>query len=151
MSTDPKSAVGAVRQPLQTVIRNNSAAFGFSIMITGSLATIAERHGAPHPLQIMLFGLASIASFTMLDLLVTEGFTENFTSAPPEVVCHAASLSFVSVGLGLGAAIGMAHLLGGTLVWPLASFVATTIFVLASGFELALAESLSERENKEAD
>lgn len=153
MSSDSDGRIGvdAVREPLQTVIRNNSAAFGFSIMITGSLAAVAERHGTPHALEILFFGLASIASFSVLDVLATGGFRRNFTSEPPEVVAHAASLSFASVGLGLGSAIGIARLLGGIVVWPVASFVATAIFVLVAGVELAIAEHVAEHDQNSTE
>lgn len=128
------------RRSLQTAIRKNSSAFAYSVVITSSLAAISSVEGSPVAGEILLFAVGAVISFTVLDILATEGFRRTLTSEPPEVIAHASSVSFASVGLGIGAAIGSAYLLGAPLAWGIGSFTASTAFILTTAIELSIAD-----------
>lgn len=132
------------RRALQTAIRNNSAAFGFSIVVTGSFGMLTTIEGSPDAASTLLFAVGAIAAFTALDLLATTGFKRDLASEPPEVITHAASLSFLSVGAGLGAAIGLAELIDGLPAWAFAGFLGSATYNLGLGIELMLAERAQE-------
>ncbi len=137
-------SIDSLRCSVQAAVGVNSSAFGFSITITGALAAVAAAHGSPDGLDVLVFGAGGVAAFSLLDLIASEGFKLRMTRERPDTVTHAASLSFLSVLGGIGAAIGLAALLDGRLAWLGGSFAAVTTFVLVVSFELALAERLEE-------
>lgn len=136
--------IDSFRESIQTAVAVNSTAFGFSIMVTAILAAIAQEHGAPTAIEILLFAGGGVLAFTVLDLLASEGFQRSMNREPPEVITHAASMSFASVGLSIGAAIGVANLVKGSVVWPVTSLIAATVFVVVVGIELTIAERARE-------
>lgn len=138
---------GDYRRALQTAVRNNTSAFGFSVVITGTLAAVSSFSGAPDGLDILLFGAGAVASFSLVDAIASGGFRRSLTSEPPEVIAHAASVSFASVGLGLGTGIGLADLIGGDLVWVVAAFAASVVFLLCAALEMAVARRVEDPES----
>ena len=141
--------VASLRSSVQAAVGVNSSAFGFSITITGALAAVARVHGTPDGLEVLLFGAGGVTAFSLLDLIASEGFKQPLTRERPDTVTHAAALSFLSVLGGIGVAIGVAHVLGETLSWLLASFAAVLTFVLVVAFELTLAERVREKREGE--
>lgn len=139
-----RDTFSVLRESIQVAIRINSSAFGFSIVIGAALAAAVGQHGGPNELELLLFGLGGVAAFSVIDLIASGGFDRSFTSKRPEIVAHAASLSFFSVGISIGTAIGIAHLVPGTAAWPATSFITAATFVLMAGFELAAAETVAE-------
>ncbi len=146
MSARRSNPLGKVRASLQMAMSANSAAFGFSIAITGALAAVAHRHGSPAPPDVLLFGAGGVAAFTLLDLAATEGFKLSVRRDPDDVTIHAAAFGFISVAAAIGAAIGAADLGSGLLAWPLASFLAAAVYILLVAVELTATAALEEEE-----
>lgn len=129
-----------------TTIRNNYSAYGFSVMITASFAVVATiQSGATRVGDIMLFALGAVGAFTVIEAIVSGGFKHQVRGDPTDVVALGTALSFISVGLAIATAAGTAELLGAWIAWLGAPFAATAVYVLASGFEMAVAERLKGR------
>ena len=120
----------------------NSAAFGFSIAITGALAAVADRHGSPSPLDVLLFGAGAVAAFTVLDLAATDGFKLSVRRDPDDVTIHATAFGFVSVGAAIGCAIGASALIHGAPAWPAASFASAVGYILLVAAEITVTAAL---------
>jgi hypothetical protein len=54
-------------------------------------------------------------------------------------------MHFFSVGFAIGAASLDAHFVDSAAAWPLGGFLATAVYLLASGFQLALAQATRPR------
>lgn len=121
-------------------IRDNVSAYGYSVMITASAASLVHYLGTPPPWELFLFAAGAVAGFTLVEGLVSRGFRNRLRPEPSDVVALGSAFSFVSVGLGLGSSVLAGLVVGTWLAWPVAAFFATVVYVLASGVEISLAE-----------
>lgn len=135
---------------LQSSIRNNSAAFGYSAMITAGFSAVSQSRGRPDAFEGLLFVLGAVAAFTVLDAAATRGFRRPIASEPPQVITLGSSFSFLSVGLGFGAAfaIGLIPWIG---AWPLGSFAATSVYVTVLAMELSAAQTAHVRQSQDQE
>ncbi len=136
---------GPVGRSLATSVHGNSQAFGFSIMITGTFGVLASLRGSPRPIDILLFGLGAALAVAVLEAVVTRGFRAPAESVPSEVEMLGTALNFISVGAGLGAAIGIGHAVDGVVAWPLAAALASTAFILLESSEVLAASAIQRR------
>lgn len=133
---------GPVGTAFSTSVHGNATAFGFSITITVAFGAVQTLDGSPRLVELLLYGLAAAIAIGLLEGAVTAGFRRRVGEAPAEVQMLGTALNFVSVAAGVGAAIGVAELLDGTIVWPAASFAAATTFVFTESAEVLLAEAI---------
>jgi hypothetical protein len=133
----------AYRGGLKTSIRNNATAYGYSLTATMSLAVLASELGTPTVGQVLLFGLGAVSGFVTIEAAASGLFRGRTREEPAEVVVFGSALSFASVGLGVGAAALAGTIIDGGAAWPIATFLATVVYLLVVGVELALAEQAS--------
>jgi hypothetical protein len=134
---------------LQTSVRNNASAYGYSVTITTTFAVSQALVGSPTVGQIFLFLFGAVVAFGVVELLATRGFTERMRVEPGDVIAFGGMFSFVSCGLALGVAALGAELIGSGLAWPVTSFAATVVLLVLSGVELAVAERIAPTERSE--
>jgi small-conductance mechanosensitive channel len=125
---------------IRTSVRDNAAAYGYSVTITATMAVISAELGTPGAAEIFLFVAGAVSAFTVVEAAVSRGFRERLRGEPAEVVALGSALGFASAGGGVGTAALTAEILGSGWAWPLGSLLATTVFLLAVGIELAFAE-----------
>lgn len=144
MGGRPQEQVGEdrVSRAIGTSIRGNSTAFGFSIMITVTFGMVSHLDQAPNALELLLFGVGAAVALATLEGTVTKGFRAVIEQTSQEVKILGTAMNFVSVGAGVAAALGVAELLDGRAVWPIAAFVAAITYVAAESLELLLAEQI---------
>jgi hypothetical protein len=139
----------AQRGPIATAVSTstfgNATAFGFSITITGSFGVLQTVAGSPTVAQVLLFAVSSALVVGLLEGAVTRGFRDRVGAVPPEVAMLGTAQNFISVGLGIGAAAGLASLIGGGGAWPAGGAVGTLVFLLAESAETLLAEWIQKR------
>lgn len=135
----------AARVGLHTALVDNSAAFGFSITITGSYGALNQLAGSPGLLHITGFAVGAALAFTVLQAIVSRGFRRRPGPAPREVVLLGTAFDVVSVALGLGAAMLAARLLPPAAAWPVGGLAAAGVFALAQAVELMVAVRLETR------
>ncbi|MFD0902081.1 hypothetical protein [Actinomadura sediminis] len=137
---------------LKTAVIDNSAAFGFSIMITSSFGALNKLAGSPSLVDIFGFAMGAAAAFTLLQAVTTEGFRRRPGTGPREVDLLGTALGIVSVALGLGAAVAAGLALPAGAAWPVGAFVAAMAFTLGQALLLMLAVQLERlRGDPEAD
>jgi hypothetical protein len=147
VDNERRHLIAELRSALQMSMSANSAAFGFSIAITGALAAVGHEHGSPSAIDVLLFGAGGVAAFTLLDLAATEGLKLSVRRDPDDVTIHATAFGFVSVGAAIGIAIAAADLVHGIVAWPLASFLAGGAYILLVALEMALTSRLEGRDD----
>lgn len=130
---------------LHTSIVDNSSAFGFSIMITGSFAVLGELLGKPVVGEIFGFALAAALTLTLFLGASSHGFRRSLETAHREVVLLGVAMNFVSVGAGVGAAALAGAIVSSWPAWPIGAFTAVSVYIGAESAELALAELAQRR------
>jgi hypothetical protein len=143
---------GAVVAAISTSTLGNAMAFGFSITITGSFGVVQSVIGTPTVVQVLLFSVCAALVIGVVEGAVTRGFRERVGAVPPEVAMLGTAQNFISVGLAIGAAAGLAALIDGGGAWPACGAVGTLVFLLAESAETLLAELIQKRRgDPEAD
>ena len=133
---------------LRTSIRNNSSAYGFSILATVTLASLTSKYGAPDVAELFLFVAGAGGGFILVEALGSKLFTERMRGEAPETVVLGSAFNIFSISAALGAALGISAWLTEPLVWAMAALAATVVYVLGAGLEMTLAHGLEERVKK---
>jgi hypothetical protein len=81
----------------------------------------------------------------VIEAIASRGFRHGLEEEPSHVRALGSSISFLSIGLALGAVLLVASVFGGLLAWSLGAFLATLVFLLVFALELGLAELFSDR------
>lgn len=130
---------------LHASVRNNASAYGFSVTITTTMALTTSALGMPAALEIATFAGGAVAAFGVVELVVSRGYTYGLEDEPGDVKELGSSFSIFSVGVAIACAYAVGWLLKSFFAWPLASFVATLVYLLLFGVELSLAHRLQRR------
>jgi len=130
---------------LSRALHGNATAFGYSVTITASFGAVQLDRGQPHYVDLLLYGLGAVTAFSALEGAVTKGFRGALAVGSDQVISLGTALAFVSVGLAITAAHGVASALHGPVAWFAAALVASLVFVLAESVELVLAQWVQER------
>lgn len=135
-------------QELRLSLRNNSGAYGFSVMITSVLAVLTSLHRTPGVPHIFLFLLGAVGSFAAIQLVATRGFRRSLAEQEKStVVALGGSLGIVSISVAVGAAALVGLILPEMVAWPVGSFVGSTLYLLLTALEMSTARRIEEARN----
>lgn len=144
-ATDDDQPTNILDRAARSTIREESTAFGFSIMITTTFAAVQRQHGSPGAVDLMLFALAAVAAFTVLEGLASRGFRKPLPSHESTVATLGTAMNFVSVGLAALVALAVSDLVTSDAAWPIAAAAAVTAYLFAETVEIVIAETLQKR------
>jgi len=130
---------------ISTTVRDNSAAFGFSITITITFGLVQSVGGQPAAGEIFAFGAAAALGVLLFAAVATRGFRMRAGRAPAEVRMLGTSLDFISVLAAAAAGYAVALLLFGFIAWPAAAIAAVVVFLGLQSAEILFAEHVQER------
>ncbi|WP_245901157.1 hypothetical protein [Prauserella shujinwangii] len=126
-------------------LRNNSGAYGFSVLITCALAMLNSQLGMPATAHIFLFVVGAVVSFLAVEALATRGFRRSLGGdEQTKVVALGSSFSVVSISLGVGATALCGLFLPVAPAWFAGSFAASTTYLLLNGLEMTVARHIEE-------
>ncbi|WP_175407206.1 hypothetical protein [Streptomyces sp. TRM64462] len=117
--------------------------------ITAGMAVLNTETDVSAGAAVLFFALGAAAAFSVLEAVASHGFRKPMDEEPSTVTALGISLSLVSVGTASGLAWVIAHFVGGTVAWPLTGFVVSTVYPLAAGVELAIAQQARESSESE--
>jgi hypothetical protein len=124
---------------LSTAVNGNAQAFGFSITITVSFGIVDVTHPAPALWELVVFALAGVAAFAVLNLAVVLFLSDAAAqSSSPRAVLVGTATDFLAVGAAVGAAVGVSELLMDGLAWTFTPFAAGVAYVLVQSVEFAV-------------
>lgn len=126
----------------RTALGNNLSAFGFSVMITATFGALSAQLGPPGTAEVFLFATGAVAGVTILDGISSKGFRRQLRGENSDVVALGTGFGFVSVLVAIGTATLVAEIVDGGSGWPLGAFLATCVYVLLAGVEMAVAKIL---------
>src|SRR5699024_9908036 len=136
---DRSSEVGLYIRELRLSLRSKSAASGYSVIITCTMAMRTSNAGSPLPARIVLFVLAAVASFALIEVGAARAFTRSLEDEHTPVIALGSSLNLISIALAVGLAAGLAALLPTLLTWLIAPFSASTTYLLFTAVEMMAA------------
>ncbi|MBX9244789.1 hypothetical protein ICW40_08195 [Actinotalea ferrariae] len=136
---------GSVVRGLRSTVGRESTTFGFSILVTVTFGLLQAMEGSPDVGRVFLYAIGAVASFTLLEGVLSRGFRRPMPQHRTEVQAAGTSLNLVSVLGGLGAAWLLGSAMSGPGVWVLAPFVSATVYLVLESLETALGERLLHR------
>ncbi len=121
------------------MVSSSAAPYGYTITVWSSGALLMHYRHAPSVWEVFLFVAGAVAAFACL-WLVGRGAIEGaqpFSQGSARVL--AGALDIFAVGLAVGAATLIA-MIPAWIAWPMASFVATTLYLVTASVQLAAAQ-----------
>jgi hypothetical protein len=118
-------------------VASSVAPYGYTLTIWTSGAVLSHARGIPDSVDAVLFMLGAVAGFAAVGLvafgrlharLVAESFPTLWTG-----------IHVLSIGLAIGTATLVAHLLEDIGAWPVTGFAVTVIYLCVLALQLALA------------
>lgn len=140
---------GSVVRGLRSTVGRESTTFGFSILVTVTFGLLQATEGSPDVGRVFLYATGAVASFTLLEGVLSRGFRRPMPQHRTEVQAAGTSLNLLSVLGGLGAAWLLGSAMSGPAVWALAPFVSATVYLVLESLETALGERLLSRAGDE--
>lgn len=133
----PPSRRSTLRAALGTMVAASAAPYGYTISIWSAGAVLLGTHGTPRVAEVFAFLAGALTGFGLLGLLAHGALArgESLDHAADRVL--AGALHWLAAGSAVGGAVLVAKL-SGWEAWPLASFAATTIYILIASAQLAL-------------
>jgi len=141
-SKDERSFLDDLRRGAGTSIRNNSTAYGFSVLVTADFAVMSHLGGPPDLAGIYAFLAGAALAFAVLSAAASKLFRENLSSEPSKVIALSSAFGFVSIGLGVSVSVFVGWLSTGWYAWLASGFASTATYILLVGVEVVLAEHI---------
>jgi hypothetical protein len=124
---------------LRTGIRNNSIAYGYSILATVGFGALSSLAGSPSIAQMFLYAVGGGLGFALVELVASRGFRKEMKGERSDVVVLGSAINVISISAGLGVVVAIGSLWRWWVAWLLAPLVATVVYLLVVGFEVAFA------------
>jgi hypothetical protein len=138
---EPQGLVGHFVRGMGESTRHNSLAYGYSLALGGSFGVLTAQNRTSVA-SMLLFGIAGALPFSILNPLVTRGYSTRVEGEPPIVLSLGSSFGFVSVAGAIGAAAIVGAFLGGWVAWTVGAFCASSAYLILTGLEFVVARGL---------
>ncbi len=143
---EPRRSFGASYvRGLHASATSNAAAYGYSVTITATFGVLNTMRDTPGMPQILSFVVGAVLAFAVVEAAASRGYRHELEDEPSSIKALGSSISIFSVGGALGLAFVTAWMVGGLVVWPLASFLATGSYLLAFAMEITVADVIQRR------
>jgi hypothetical protein len=125
-----------------TIVASSATPYGYTVSLWSTGALLLHSHSTPAAWEVFLFAAGAVLGFTLIGL-VAHGRMWAASTLPhgPETIL-AGLLHWFAVGAAVGAA-ALVSLIPGWVAWPLASLLATLLYLLGASAQLALVASRS--------
>jgi hypothetical protein len=137
IANGPQSLTGTLRAALGTIVAASAAPYGYTVTLWSSGAVLLRSHGTPHVADVFAFAAGALAGFGLMAVLARGALArmESLDDAADRV--WAGVLHWLAVGVAIGVVALLAEVHGWE-AWPLASFAATGLYILAASLELTV-------------
>lgn len=131
---------GTYRAGLAITLRSTAAAYGYTLTIATTVATLIANQGAPTMVELYLFIFGGSLAFAALELALR--LVEPAVCEVDHVYPLAGALNVVSVAGAFSAASAVAHGPDGMLAWLLAPLAASVVYFALIAAEVAIIDRL---------
>jgi hypothetical protein len=126
-----------------TIVSASAAPYGYTVSVWSSGAILIRYHSNPTVGDVLLFAVGALTGFALLGLVAHGKLRQTAPLAPGPERVIAGALHWFAVGVALGAVVLIAQI-SSWVAWPLGSFAATGLCLLAAGLQLALVTKRSD-------
>jgi hypothetical protein len=128
------------RAALRATIAASAAPYGYTLTVWTSGAVLSHARGIPSAAEALLFLGGAVAAYACVAVVALRGSQERLVPEPVTAAVWG-GLHLFAVGLAIGAASIIAHLVHDIAAWPLVGFFATALYLTASSGQLAIAHA----------
>lgn len=132
-------------QALRTVIRNDGAAYSYSLVATASFGVLQQLDGGVSVGRAFAFVLSAASAFVVVEAVGSRGFRDPGRPDRGDVVVLGNAFGIVAVAAGLGSTSTVAWLLDGWWAWTVGPFAGSLVYVLFAATNMAIARRAEER------
>lgn len=129
---------GSYRQAARQAVSMSIAAYGYTLTVWTSGAVLAHARGIPSTADALLFMVGAVAGFALVGFAAFGTLTARVRVDAQQPALWG-GFHVLSIGVAIGGATLIAHLLQNRGAWPLGGFAATTSFLVVLAAQLALA------------
>ncbi len=133
------------RKNLRAAVGSSAGPYGFTLATWGAGAVLMSTHGIPGLLAILTFLAGAVLGFAFVGVLAFGGVEKHFDQDHGDAPLVWGSFHFLSVGLAIGVAALVGHLVESFFAWPVGGFLFTSTYLLTAGAESALAYARDHR------
>jgi hypothetical protein len=112
--------------------------YGYTVTIWTSGGVLIHERGAPSAVEALLFMLGAVVAYASVSVAAYGSFRARVADPRPSAIW--AGFHVAGIGMAIGAATLVGHLVGGTAAWPCGGFAITTSYLLVLAIQLALAD-----------
>lgn len=140
-TTEAVAAPGRLdlRQGVAAALQQSAAAYGYTLSVWASGAGLIHLHGMPDVGDAALFVAGAVGGFTLVELVATRAFRRIPDPPGARGLTVAGALHFLSAGLAFGSAMLAGVAIGAAVVWPVAAFALTVVYLFLAGVQVTLA------------
>jgi hypothetical protein len=124
------------RAAARTAVASSVAPYGYTLTIWTSGAVLSHARGIPSSVDAVLFMVGAVAGFAAVGLVAFGGFHARLAGESRPTLWT--GVHVLSIGLAIGAATLVAHVLENIAAWPVTGFAVTVIYLCVLAFQLAL-------------
>lgn len=118
----------------------SAAPYGYTLTVWTSGAVLSHARGIPSTVNALLFLVGAVTAYALVGGLAFGGFSDHLAPEPARAVVWGA-LHFFSVGLAIAVVSLVAHGVQSDAAWPIGGFLATSLYMLGSAAQLAVAHT----------
>jgi hypothetical protein len=125
---------------LQTALHGAGVPYGYAVSVWSTGSALVGEHGVPATLEMYLFAVGATTAYGGLRLLTWEtgGEADKPLTKSPHLF-RAGVVHLVAIGAAITCALLLAQI-DSFVAWPLASFIATALYLGISSIEVATVE-----------
>lgn len=133
------------RQPhaLLTVLRGSAVPYGYTLTVLASHSIVANRHGGPDVVEILVFVIGAMLGFATLAAIAERRKLGRTPDPKRGELIHAGMIHVFAIGAAFGAAVLLA-LIPGIAAWALAAFAATVLYLTITSLEIDFASRIDD-------
>ncbi len=122
------------RKNLRATVGASAGPYGYTLATWTTGATLINAQGIPSTLAVLAFMFGAVVGFLVVGVIAFGARTQRFEEEKGQPLILG-SLHFFSIGFAIGVAALVAHYVDSFFAWPLAAFLATTVYLLVVGAE----------------
>jgi hypothetical protein len=133
------------RDALGETVIASAFPYGYTLTIWTSGAVLAHARGLPTTVDAFLFVGGALIAYVVVATIAFSGF-HGRRLRRLDVFSLWEAFHLLSIGVTIGAAAVVAHLVHSLAAWPLDGFLATALYLTLSAFQVALVERFNREE-----
>ncbi|MGD9734614.1 MAG: hypothetical protein AB7V58_03240 [Solirubrobacterales bacterium] len=129
------------RRELRATVVESVAAYGYTLTIFATGSVGDYRIGTPHVFEVLIYIGGAVLGFLAVELLAFGRLQLRPSKPPPSEERVWGHTHFASAGIAVFASWALTLLVSTNVAWVLIGFLATTLYLLLSSAQRALAAS----------